>query len=141
MFPAPVRGANNKERFALRIHAMNVDLQRGVPEIVRVCGEIDLSNVSKFQDALDRAVDDSPGGFIIDMSNLDYIDSAGIQAIFAAYQRIRLVEGRIVLIVTTEPIKSIIDLVRPDLLPGMEVSANLTDAAAGLAGAENEQSG
>ncbi len=61
----------------------------GTP-VVTVVGEIDMSNVEAFRDALGRAAA-SAGGFVVDLTGVDYLDSAGIHALFAHAPRVRLV--------------------------------------------------
>ena len=48
---------------------------------VRVIGEIDLSTAQNFKEALLTAVRDSGRAPTVDLSGVDYIDSAGIQAL------------------------------------------------------------
>jgi anti-anti-sigma factor len=73
----------------------------GIP-IVTVAGEIDMSNAERFRDALGLAaaaasasasVDASGGVFVVDLTGVEYLDSAGVHALFGHASRIRLIAG------------------------------------------------
>lgn len=85
----------------------------GIP-VVTVAGEIDMSNAERFRDALGLAAAaagaaggaaaadsagapaDSAGGggsFVVDLTSVEYIDSAGLHALFGYAPRIRLIAG------------------------------------------------
>ena len=70
--------------------ARNVD---GKPVLIAV-GEIDLSNIDAFNRALNAVtteVDSSSGKVTIDLSAVEYLDSAAINALFASADRIHLI--------------------------------------------------
>jgi anti-sigma B factor antagonist len=65
----------------------------GIP-VVTVAGEIDMSNADRFRDALGLAAAAVPGGsFVVDLTGVDYLDSAGVHALFGHASRIRLIAG------------------------------------------------
>jgi anti-sigma B factor antagonist len=51
---------------------------------VAVRGEVDLSVVEALEDGLEAAIRESVGAFIIDLSELDFIDSTGLQVLLRA---------------------------------------------------------
>ena len=53
----------------------------GVP-VASVSGEIDLSNADSTLTTLVDVVDEDSGGLIVDLSGLDYLDSAGVRLLF-----------------------------------------------------------
>jgi anti-anti-sigma factor len=53
----------------------------GTPRVVAT-GEIDLSNIDRFTQALAAASDGTRGPITIDLGAVKYIDSAGINALF-----------------------------------------------------------
>ena len=61
----------------------------GTPVVIAV-GEIDMSNAGRFRDALSRAAPEG-GRFVVDLTDVGYLDSAGINALFAHSARIRLI--------------------------------------------------
>jgi anti-anti-sigma factor len=57
---------------------------------VTAVGEIDMSNADRFSDALGLAAP-AGGQFVVDLTGVAYLDSAGINALFAHSARIRLI--------------------------------------------------
>ena len=65
----------------------------GIP-VVTVAGEIDMSNADRFRDALGLAAAVADGGsFVVDLTGVEYLDSAGVHVLFAHAARIRLIAG------------------------------------------------
>jgi anti-sigma B factor antagonist len=65
----------------------------GIP-VVTVAGEIDMSNADRFRDALGLAAAAVDGGsFVVDLTGVEYLDSAGVHALFAYASRILLIAG------------------------------------------------
>ena len=67
----------------------------GIP-VVTVAGEIDMSNADRFRDALGlaaaaAAADGGGGSFVVDLTGVEYLDSAGVHALFEHAARIRLI--------------------------------------------------
>ncbi len=72
----------------------------GTP-VVTVAGEIDMSNADRFSDALGLAAASAGGGFVVDLTGVEYLDSAGIHALFAHASRVRLVASPLLVPVLT----------------------------------------
>ena len=53
----------------------------GTP-VVTAIGEIDMSNADRFRNALGQAAGDS-GRLVVDLTGVEYLDSAGLHALFA----------------------------------------------------------
>lgn len=60
----------------------------GTPVLVAE-GEIDMSNVGEFRAAVDRAA--GGGRLVVDLTAVDYLDSAGLAALFAHADRLELI--------------------------------------------------
>ena len=58
--------------------------------VLTVTGEIDMSNAAGFRDALSQA---GAGGadFVVDLTGVDYLDSAGLTALLPYAPRIRVI--------------------------------------------------
>lgn len=108
--------------------AMEVRVVWDARIIVRVSGEVDLSNVGDLRAALDSSVKESPEGFVVDLTEVGYIDSAGVAAIMAAYQGLRPGGGRLVLVVTNENIREILALIHSEKLPGLFICDDIPAA-------------
>ena len=89
----------------------------GAP-VVTAVGEIDMSNADRFRDALSLAAaaggpDAAAGGlFVVDLTGVEYLDSAGINALFAYSARIQLIASPLLAPVLTVSGLSDITLVR-----------------------------
>lgn len=55
-------------------------------------GEVDLSNVAAYRGRIERAVRDAPDGLVVDLSDVRFIDTAGIAMLF--HQAARLSDER-----------------------------------------------
>src|SRR2546430_10068310 len=66
-----------------------------------VGGEIDMSNAARFRDALGlaaaaaaaTAATAAGGSFVVDLTGVEYLDSAGVHVLFAHAARIPLIAG------------------------------------------------
>lgn len=56
--------------------------------VVRLSGELDLSNVADVSDALDQAAPGEALGMVLDMTELRHIDSAGVRMLFDLRRRL-----------------------------------------------------
>jgi anti-sigma B factor antagonist len=95
---------------------------------VHVAGEVDLANVGELAAALNRAVTESPIGLVLDLSATTYVDSAGLSAILAAYQRLRASNGAIAIVITNPMLREIFDIMHIDSFPGIRLCADISSA-------------
>ncbi|MGE2833277.1 STAS domain-containing protein [Mycobacterium sp. SMC-4] len=68
--------------------------------IVVASGEVDLSNIEAFRRTLTAAADNNAGSLTIDLSQVEYVDSAGINVLFTLSERISKVIANPVLMTT-----------------------------------------
>jgi anti-sigma B factor antagonist len=61
----------------------------GTP-VVTVVGEIDMSNADKFRAALDQAAAQG-SRLVVDLTGVEYLDSAGVHALFAYTPGLQLI--------------------------------------------------
>ncbi|SNY47062.1 STAS domain-containing protein [Paractinoplanes atraurantiacus] len=70
--------------------------------VLSAAGEIDMSNAAEFSAALDGALaeaGDAP--VVVDLTKVDYIDSAGLAVVFPHIDRVRLVASEVLAPVLT----------------------------------------
>lgn len=71
--------------------------------VLRAIGELDLSNLDTFRDALEGALaaseDSAP--VVVDFSGVEYLDSGAITTLFGFRDRIHLIANRILMPVLT----------------------------------------
>ena len=83
-------------------------------EIVRVSGEIDLSNAALVRDAIGAALPDLPV-VVLDLTGTEYLDSAGIAMLFRLAERLSYNRQELQLVVPVDaPIRAVIGLTRLD---------------------------
>jgi anti-anti-sigma factor len=63
--------------------------ERGAAVIARLSGEVDNSNAVELKRALDQRVPPTALGLIVDLSDVDYLDSAGVELIFQLARGLR----------------------------------------------------
>lgn len=84
--------------------SVNVDRgSDGIP-VVAAAGEIDLSNVDTFARALSQAIAESgssPSSLVVDMTAVEYLDSAAINTLFDYAEHIRIIANPVLLPVLT----------------------------------------
>jgi anti-anti-sigma factor len=56
---------------------------------IRVAGELDALTVDGLRPVLDALLEDSPGSWVLDLSELSMIDSRGVGAIIYAFKKLR----------------------------------------------------
>jgi len=99
-----------------RIEALALDDARLV---VRVSGEIDLSNARDVMDAIGGAVPSEASLVIVDLSETLYLDSAGIAMIFRLAQRLSYLRQELRLVVPKHAaIRAVLELTSvPQVIP------------------------
>ncbi|MGH3505918.1 MAG: STAS domain-containing protein [Nocardioidaceae bacterium] len=79
--------------------------------VVRVTGEVDLSNARGLLDTISRAVPGDAGLVVLDLSHTTYLDSAGIAMIFRLGERLHYSRQELRLVVPVEsPIRAVVEL-------------------------------
>jgi anti-anti-sigma factor len=74
----------------------------GASRTIALCGELDLANAATAETALEQALDDD-GAVVVDMRELEFIDSTGIALLVAALGRNEAGEQRIRFIPSSSP--------------------------------------
>ena len=107
---------------------MDAEVISDTQVIVRVSGDVELPNVDKLRNAIESAAMASPKGFVIDMSAVQYIDSAGISALVFAYRRVCPSGGRLALVIVDKNVRRIVTLTHLHTLPGLSVHEDVSEA-------------
>jgi anti-anti-sigma factor len=83
--------------------------------VARVRGEVDLSNVTDLSTTLQNSVHQESAGLVIDFSQTQYLDSAGLHFIFDIGKRLRDRGQRLYLVVPGgSPVAAVLDIVHVD---------------------------
>jgi len=93
-------------------------------EVVRVIGEIDLSNAAVVGDAIGAAIPDRRE-VVVDLSETQYLDSAGLAMLFRLAQRLNYNRQELQLVVPADaPIRAVIRLTKLDHVIPVRESAD-----------------
>jgi len=95
-------------------------------QVVRLAGEVDISNAGRVQEDISGLVPNDAAGLVLELSDTQYLDSAGIRMLFELGQRL---SGRRQLLAAVVPDDS---LIRHSLI------VTEVDQAIGLAGTLDE---
>jgi len=74
-------------------------------------GDLDYGECSQFRMSIDRILKSDPRAAIIDLSNLEYLDSSGLGLLLSMSKEYLAVGGRLVL-VTNQTVDNILSLTR-----------------------------
>jgi anti-anti-sigma factor len=85
--------------------------------IARIRGEIDMSNVGELSLTLQNSVVQTAAGLVIDFTQTEYLDSAGLHFIFDLGKRLRDRGQRLYLVVPPgSPVAAVLEIVNVDSL-------------------------
>lgn len=97
----------------------------GVP-VIKASGEIDVYTVPEFKTAIYDVIDSGADNLIIDLAEVDYMDSGGFGTLLGATKRVRPKGGGIVLVGCSDAIERMLKITRLDDIFG--VYNNIDDA-------------
>ena len=103
--------------------------QQGTLCLVRVHGEVDLSNAQEVSAAIGNAMGQEARGLVVDLSDITYLDSAGVALLLRLAERLRARRRQLYLVVPRgSPVRRILDFTGlPRVIP---LEARLEDALA-----------
>jgi anti-sigma B factor antagonist len=106
--------------------------QRDQVVVSTVRGEVDLSNARQICDAVGEATPNTALGVVLDLSHVDYLDSAGIQLIYRLRENLRARGQKLMLAIPADsPVQDSLRLAGvTEYLP---IAASVDAALAGLA--------
>ena len=99
-----------------------IDVQRddGAVTIV-VSGDIDLSNADTFEDRLESAIDSRVADVTVDLSQVEYVDSAGVRVMFTLAARLETRQIALHLVIPPgSPARRILEIAGFAQLPSAE---------------------
>jgi len=73
--------------------------QQGTLCLVRVHGEVDLSNAQEVSSAIGNAMGQEARGLVVDLSDITYLDSAGVALLLRLAERLRARRRQLYLVV------------------------------------------
>jgi anti-anti-sigma factor len=82
---------------------------RGAPGVA-VVGEVDVGTVPKLELALDEAIRDSVGAFVIDLCDVEFLDSSGLNALLRARALLGREERSLAVVCPPGPVRRVFDV-------------------------------
>ena len=74
--------------------------------------ELDIETQARFVDAINRVFEEGTTKLVVDMSNVNYIDSSGLWALFEGHKKACLKNGVMVLLKPSKDIKRVLDITK-----------------------------
>jgi anti-anti-sigma factor len=107
-----------------------VDAQGSVGAwVVRVSGEVDLSNARQVMESIAGAVPSEAARVVVDLSDTSYLDSAGIAMIFRLAERLGHRRQELRLVVPADsPVRGVLELTNvPGVIPVEEAISEVAE--------------
>ncbi len=110
----------------------SVDVRDGVT-VVRVSGDLDVSDTLSLRETLGEAQGDGAGTVLLDLAEVGFIDSAGIGLLVTAQRRATGAGGQFALAALTPTVARVLELTRTDrmltVLPTVEAGVAALNSA------------
>jgi anti-sigma B factor antagonist len=81
----------------------------GAPGLI-VLGEVDLSTVPQLTTALDDAIRESDGAFVVDLTPVEFLDSTGISALIRARALLARDDRELAVVCPPGPVRRILEV-------------------------------
>jgi anti-anti-sigma factor len=94
--------------------------------VVALTGEFDLAAVQKFDDALRDLEADDPRVLVVDLNNLQFMDSSGLRALVMADNRAKRAERRLAIVPGPHVVRRVFEITQ------LEDRLDLIDDASGV---------
>ncbi|MGH7836139.1 MAG: STAS domain-containing protein [Candidatus Binatia bacterium] len=78
--------------------------------ILALSGKLDATTAKTFEDRILAVIDSGERRLAVDLSQLDYVSSAGLRVFLLAGKRLRSTDGKIALCALKDPIRQVFDL-------------------------------
>lgn len=92
--------------------ALTIDLEQApVAWVLRLTGDLDYGECATFRMSIDRILKSGPTATIVDLSELEYLDSSGLGLLLSLSKEYAAQGGKLV-IVTNETVDNILSLTR-----------------------------
>ena len=84
----------------------------GKSVVVDIVGDIDLVRSTRFQHALLKVVEKKPDMMIVNLAEVNYMDSSGVASLVKLLSRVRKVGVQLKLVNMTERVRSVFEITR-----------------------------
>ena len=94
--------------------------------VVTLSGELDLLGAPRLSVLLSEVMRSGTGGLVVDLTDLEFIDSTGIATLLNALRRLTRQSRRMAIVVRPGPVRRALEIAR--LLDDLRASASLREA-------------
>lgn len=74
--------------------------------------EFDINNQAVFIDLLNEVIEDNSFYIVVDLTNVSYIDSSGLWALFEGHKKATVQNGHLVLLNPSKDVKRVLDITK-----------------------------
>ena len=99
--------------------------------------ELDIENQSQFVEIINKIFEDGSNKVLVDMTNISYIDSSGLWALFEGHKKAKQKNGHLVLINPSKDVRRVLDITK--MSSKMKIFDNETAAVKNLNTSNEEQ--
>src|SRR5438093_12400727 len=86
-------------------------VQRGLRCLIRLHGEVDISNAKEVSATIQEAVPNDAAEVVIDLTDTAYLDSVGLSLLLRLFERLQARRQQVKLVVGAEsPIRAVLEL-------------------------------
>jgi len=78
--------------------------------IVKISGRMDAVTAPEFEKILSAWIDESEKYFVVDLSSLEYISSAGLRSILIIAKKLKAINGKILLAAMEESVNEVFEI-------------------------------
>jgi anti-anti-sigma factor len=78
--------------------------------IVKISGRMDAVTAPEFEKTLSAWIDESEKYFVVDLSSLEYISSAGLRSILIIAKKLKAINGKILLAAMEESVNEVFEI-------------------------------
>ena len=96
-----------KEAAELAVESERVDARI---RVIAAHGQIDLYSAPTFKEAVLDAIDDGATVLVIDLSDVDFMDSTGLGVLVGASKRLMQLDGRIVIVSPDDLVRRLFEI-------------------------------
>jgi anti-sigma B factor antagonist len=68
---------------------IDIDREKGRPTVVRAFGPVDVDTASDLRDSLRQLAEEGAGSVIVDLGDVEFIDSSGLSALVSGLKALR----------------------------------------------------
>jgi anti-sigma B factor antagonist len=114
---------------------LSVRKAAGKAPVIDLKGEVDVYTAPRFKKAMIELIDQGNFNIIVNLSNVQYMDSAGLGALVSGLKRVREHNGTINLVSPAVPVQRVLDITRLSRI--LNIYPNEQQAQDAIGGAES----